>query len=323
MRSLRRVLIGIGLGLAACTARITPVSPMNATPTLGPVAQPTSTHIPVDLSPAQRAAIANVAQSLGLPAAQVELVSTEAVIWPDGCMGIRRIGVMCAMNQVPGFRIVLSVGDKEYEVHTNQDGSIVVPAQAMQTPGPAQQAAIKQLATNVGVPDSNVRLVDSTLVEWPDSCLGVAQEGVMCAQMVTPGYLIVLEAGGRQYEYHTNQDASMIVPASLAMNWSQQGGVAGFCETLNVYLSGEVYGMDCRVGGDGRMAVLTAAQRAQLYAWIDKFGMTSIDLSDSKGAADAMTRKASLLGTGRAQASEADVHAIYDFGQTLYHSLYP
>ena len=81
--------------------------------------------------------------------------------------------------------------------------------------------------------------------------------------------------------------------------------------------------MDCRVGGDGRMAVLTAAQRAQLYAWIDKFGMTSIDLSDSKGAADAMTRKASLLGTGRAQASEADVHAIYDFGQTLYHSLYP
>ena len=178
MRSLRRVLIGIGLGLAACTARITPVSPMNATPTLGPVAQPTSTHIPVDLSPAQRAAIANVAQSLGLPAAQVELVSTEAVIWPDGCMGIRRIGVMCAMNQVPGFRIVLSVGDKEYEVHTNQDGSIVVPAQAMQTPGPAQQAAIKQLATNVGVPDSNVRLVDSTLVEWPDSCLGVAQEGV-------------------------------------------------------------------------------------------------------------------------------------------------
>jgi hypothetical protein len=143
----------------------------------------------------------------------------------------------------------------------------------------------------------------------------------MCAQIVTPGYLFVLDAGGRQYEYHTSQDAGRIMPGSLAMTWQQKGGVAGLCEGITVYLSGEVYGLDCGGGGDGRMALLTAAQRQQLYSWTDKLADTAVDLSDPKGASDAMSRIVHLNGTGQQKATVAEERAIFGFGQKLYTGL--
>ncbi len=238
-------------------------------------------------------------------------------------MGVQKLGMMCTQNMVPGFRIVLSANGKQYELHTNLDGSVIVPADmAMVTPGPAQQAAIKQLATNLGISESDVKLVSSSAVEWPDGCLGVAMPYVMCAQVVTPGYLIVLQAGGRQYEYHTNQDASMIVPATLAMHWSEQGGIAGICEDVTIYLSGEVYGMNCGPAGDSHMAVLTAAQRTQLYSWIDQFANTTIDLSDPKGVSDRMTRTADLMGKGQQVPNDSEKHVIFDFGSKLYQQMY-
>ncbi len=321
MKTLVVTLIGLSLVLTACTAAAGVGSPTSL-PTNPPVLA-TPTHIPLDLTPAQRAAIANLAKGLGIPGTQISIVSTKAVTWPNGCIGVQRIGVLCTMNQVPGFRIILSAGGTQYEVHTNQDGSVVAPEQPLQASTPAEQGAIKQLATNLGIPESDVKVVSTAIVEWPDSCLGVQQQGIMCAQIVTPGYLFVLEANGRQYEYHTGQDASMIMPGSLGMNWQQEGGIAGLCENLTVYLSGEVDAVDCGAGGDTRNGVLTDAQRNQLYEWVDKFSNTTIDLSDPKGVADAMTRTADLLGTGQQTASKADQRAMYDFGQSLYHSLYP
>ncbi len=335
MRSLWVILAGFGLLLAACSgipgAGDTPQPLPSEAPTQA-APLPTATeppiiaappHLPVDIPPIQRAAISSLAQRLGVPESQISLVSSESVTWPNGCMGVQKLGMMCTQNMVPGFRIVLSANGKQYELHTNLDGTVIVPADmAMVTPGSAQQAAIKQLATNLGISESDVKLVSSSAVEWPDGCLGVSMPYVMCAQVVTPGYLIVLEAGGRQYEYHTNQDASMIVPATLAMHWSAQGGIAGICEDVTIYLSGEVYGMNCGPAGDSHMAVLTAAQRTQLYAWIDQFTKTSIDLSDPKGASDAMTRKVDLMGKGQQAPNDGEKHALFDFGQKLYQQMY-
>lgn len=328
MKNMWMVLIGLSITLSACTgvaaqppAATLAVPPVLETPTEAPL-PPTATHIPVDQPPAQLAAIANLAKGLGIPVGQISVVSAEAITWPNGCMGVQRIGVFCTMNQIPGFRVILSANGKQYEEHTNQDGSIVVPEQPLLAPDTAEKAAVSQLAKNLGIPASDVKVVSASVVEWPDSCLGVAQQGVMCAQIVMPGYLFVLEAGGTQYDYHSNQDASVIMPASLALNWSQQGGIAGVCQNITVYLSGEVYGQDCRTG-DGRMGILTASQRSQLAAWANKFSDTMIDLSDPKGAADAMSRTADLLGTGQEAASKDDQRAILNFGQALYQSLYP
>jgi hypothetical protein len=39
---------------------------------------------------------------------------------------------------------------------------------------------------------------------WNDSCLGCPQTGENCAQVVTPGYRIVLRVSDATYEYHTD-----------------------------------------------------------------------------------------------------------------------
>ncbi len=342
MKRILVVVLGLSTLLAACSPQVavaiptgaasTPTapaaSPTQDIPTAAPVSPSSPLHGSADVAtaqtPAVQAAIASLAQTLGVAADQIKLVSSEAVTWPNGCLGVQKLGVMCTMNMVPGYRIVLESGGKQYELHTNLDGSVIVPAaNALQVPGPAQAAAIHQLATNLGIADSDVKLVSSAAVEWPDSCLGVALFQVMCAQTVTPGYLIVLEAGGRQYEYRTNQDASHIMPATLAMDWKQEGGIAGVCQSVTVYLSGEVYGMNCAPGsGDGRMSVLTASQRQQLASWIDRLANATIDLSDPASVSDRMTRTADLMAHGTQAASDADQRAVFAFGQALYQQLY-
>ena len=47
-------------------------------------------------------------------------------------------------------------------------------------------------------------------VEWRDASLGCPKPGVDYIQVLTPGYVIKLEAAGSVYEYHTD-DAQRVV----------------------------------------------------------------------------------------------------------------
>jgi len=80
----------------------------------------------LDLTPAQKAAVSALATTLNLPPEQITVVSTEAEEWPDGCLGVQKIGVMCTQAIVPGYKIVLQAKDALYEFHTNKDGKQVV-----------------------------------------------------------------------------------------------------------------------------------------------------------------------------------------------------
>jgi hypothetical protein len=98
-------------------------------PTTVPTAiPPAPTHIPVDLAPAQMAAIQAVSKKYNLSADQVHIANTEAVTWPNGCLGVVIPGVMCTDVVTPGFRIMLTANGQQFEIHTNQDGSSVVDA---------------------------------------------------------------------------------------------------------------------------------------------------------------------------------------------------
>jgi hypothetical protein len=80
---------------------------------------------------------------------------------------------------------------------------------------PAQKMAVQALSAEVKVPVAQIKVVSSKAVEWPDACLGVAQKDVVCAQVITPGYSFLFAAKGQQYEYHTNQDGSQVLPSPV------------------------------------------------------------------------------------------------------------
>ncbi len=129
--------IVFALLLAACSLTPpasqtnTPVPPTQgvpATETIPPTQDVPPTHIPVDLTPAQRAAIQALAQQYNLPVDQIRLLNTEAVTWDNGCLGVVLPGKMCTQGQVEGFKLTLEANGRNFEYHTNQDGSSVLDA---------------------------------------------------------------------------------------------------------------------------------------------------------------------------------------------------
>jgi hypothetical protein len=72
------------------------------------------------------------------------------------------------------------------------------------------EQAKQDLAQRLTIPTSQITLVEATAVEWSDSSLGCPQPGMEYLQVITPGYRILLEAGGTQYEYHSNRDAYVV-----------------------------------------------------------------------------------------------------------------
>ena len=127
-------LLIVGL-LAACgqpgstTTLSAPTQPMPTVlaPTQSAPTQPapTVTPIRVDLTPAQRAAMQALVAAVNVSIDQIKLISTEAAQWPDGCLGIVRMGVMCLRGPIAGFRIILEANGQQYEFHTNQDGTSI------------------------------------------------------------------------------------------------------------------------------------------------------------------------------------------------------
>ncbi len=289
------------------------------------IERPTPTRVRVDLTPAQRAALTALSEKLGLPVSKITLVSTEAVTWPNGCLGIVRMGVLCTQAKVPGFKIILEANGQKYEFHTNQDGSIVQLVEGAQNLGAAEQTVIKQLAANLGLKESDISVASTEDVEFRDSCLGVAMPEGMCAQVITPGRIIVLEAKGVQYEYHTSEDGSRVQPASLALIWKREGGIAGFCDTLTVFLSGEVYASQCKPQAEGKMGtladLLSPQERTQFDNWMAKFAETDLDASDPKGVSDRMVVTLKLFGLGEKPPTQSEQQGLFQFAQELYQKL--
>lgn len=79
---------------------------------------------------------------------------------------------------------------------------------------PAVAAAVRDLADRSGISPDQIILVSQEETEWPDGCLGIHRPGIMCTQAIVPGFRIILEADGVQYEYHTNLSGSQVALAA-------------------------------------------------------------------------------------------------------------
>ena len=69
---------------------------------------------------------------------------------------------------------------------------------------PVVDAALNDAASHLATTRDQLRVEQVESRDWPDSALGCPQPGVMYAQVVTPGFLIVISVGGKRLEYHTD-----------------------------------------------------------------------------------------------------------------------
>jgi len=78
-------------------------------------------------------------------------------------------------------------------------------------PVPDAVAAVRALvAEELGIGEGVVIILSAFEKEWPNSCLGLAGEGEFCAQVITPGYEVTVQAEGSQSVYRTNADGTLI-----------------------------------------------------------------------------------------------------------------
>lgn len=76
----------------------------------------------------------------------------------------------------------------------------------------AALAAVRQdLAQRHKLAEAQIIVVRAQAVDWPDSSLGCPQPGMVYLQVVTPGYRLVLAAGGVSTEYHTDAGGRFVV----------------------------------------------------------------------------------------------------------------
>jgi hypothetical protein len=185
---------------------------------------------------------------------------------------------------------------------------------------------VKLLAENLGLDASDISVVSNEIVEFSDSCLGITMEDVKCTQVTTPGRIITLKANGIQYEYHTGEKGDRIQPATLALTWKREGGIAGFCDRLTVFLSGEIYGSQCKSQPDATMGtvadLLSASERKQFDGWMTKFGEVHVDASDPKGVSDRMEVILDLYGQGTSKPNQAEQQAVIAWAQNVFQKLY-
>ncbi len=68
--------------------------------------------------------------------------------------------------------------------------------------GPIEERAREALGNWLGVSSEEIEVIEVEEVEWPDTSLGCPQPGMAYAQVIVPGWRVVMRVNDDVYEYH-------------------------------------------------------------------------------------------------------------------------
>jgi hypothetical protein len=75
----------------------------------------------------------------------------------------------------------------------------------------AVDAALSDAAAHLGVGRDVLRVTQVEPHQWPDASLGCPRPGILYSQVVTPGYLVIVNGSDKQLEYHTDARARVVL----------------------------------------------------------------------------------------------------------------
>jgi hypothetical protein len=87
---------------------------------------------------------------------------------------------------------------------------VVPPAAGTPVASGETASVIAAIAQDLGVPPETVQVVSIEPRNWPDSSLGCPQPDMLYAQVVTPGYLVLVDVSGKRIEYHTDERGTVV-----------------------------------------------------------------------------------------------------------------
>jgi hypothetical protein len=286
-----------------------------------------------------------LAQRTGISLAGIEPVSEEQVEWNDACLGVSLPDVMCAEVITPGYRLVYNVDGEEMVIHTNLDLSTFVVASA---PMPAADNAVIVWEERDG--GCSTVVVDK--VVGYGACEGELMLALLAsndrAQALNlfvetfESFEAETEAGSVIFRGQGEKEASEVEqraiaewarqafiearegqsepPADQVMEWSREGGIAGFCDTLTVSAGGFAAAESCKSDAPIGMVLLSPDELEQLYDWRENLMATEVEEKDA-ATADAMTIRLSFNGNGLTAVTEQDQQKMLQLVNDLFNRI--
>lgn len=76
--------------------------------------------------------------------------------------------------------------------------------------GSIEEQAREALADWLRISTGEIEVIKVEQVEWPDTSLGCPEPGMVYAQVIVPGWRVVMRVGGEVYEYHSGDDHTVL-----------------------------------------------------------------------------------------------------------------
>lgn len=92
----------------------------------------------------------------------------------------------------------------------NQSAASPTPDASSNPPPVFVESLRTSLSQETGIPVADITVKLYVAKDWGDACLGVHRPDEMCAQVITPGYQILLKTPQGDYTYHTDQSGDHV-----------------------------------------------------------------------------------------------------------------
>ncbi|KST65407.1 hypothetical protein BC008_45650 [Mastigocoleus testarum BC008] len=77
-------------------------------------------------------------------------------------------------------------------------------------PSDVQSAVLSDAAKRSSKTVATLRITETQKQSWGNSCLGLAQPGEVCAQVIVPGWKVVVSDGQREWVYRTDESGKQV-----------------------------------------------------------------------------------------------------------------
>lgn len=166
----------------------------------------------LDRTSSEKAAIDLIVSQYGYEASQIYPLKTTRVTWTDSCLEIAPLSEVCVPEEIPGYFMLFYADHSIFEAHSDQSAQKIYVLNYLSKYSSPIEVAIQYLAKQLDIPSNRIYVQANEQIDWPDSCLGVVSEDIVCVPILTPGFLIQLEAMGVIYEFHADIYGSRLIP---------------------------------------------------------------------------------------------------------------
>jgi hypothetical protein len=159
----------------------------------------------------RKAVIEAAVESSNLPVSELQITDISRIT-VDGCLNLPKPGEACTKIGQLAWRVTVKVGREKLVYHSKEDGSEVrlnssasnVNSNAKLPPNIAD-SVLSQASQQTGLPISRLRVISAERKQWSDACLGIRKPGVLCAQVVVPGWQVTVSDGRKNWVYRIGE----------------------------------------------------------------------------------------------------------------------